>query len=83
METPLIATRFSSIGEQISHGVNGYIVNNNLQAIIEGMSVLLVNHDLRKSLSRNDMPEALLDNDSKIKQFEALTRELSQRKRSN
>jgi glycosyltransferase involved in cell wall biosynthesis len=83
MKAPLIATRFSAIDEQITHSVNGYIVDNNLQAIIEGMSILLTDHGLRRSLSRNDLPEALLDNAAKIDQFDALTKKLSEEKRSN
>lgn len=69
LERPIITTRFSSIEEQIQQGVNGHIVENNEDAIIIGMELLLKDKSYRDSLAKNSLPEILQDNDYKIEQF--------------
>lgn len=71
LEKPLIVTDFS-VREQIEHGVNGYIVENNKDAIVNGMENLLINEELRNSLAVNGLSQEILDNDYKIKQYEEL-----------
>lgn len=68
LEKPIIVTNFA-VEEQIQHGVNGYIVENNTEAIIEGMEHLLCDEKLRKSLAVNGLAPEILDNDIKIQQF--------------
>lgn len=68
LEKPIIVTNFA-VEEQIQHGVNGYIVENNTEAIIEGMEHLLCDEELRKSLAVNGLAPEILDNDIKIQQF--------------
>lgn len=75
MERPLIATRFSAIDEQITHGVNGHIVENNEEAIVEGMTLLLGDREYRESLTINGLPEKLINNSIKIQQLEDLYKE--------
>lgn len=71
LEKPIIVTNFA-VEEQIQHGINGYIVENNTEAIIEGMEHLLGDAKLRKSLAINGLAPEILDNDIKIRQFEEL-----------
>lgn len=69
LQKPLIATRFTSIDEQIQHGINGYIVDNDEMAIVEGMEYLINNRDYLESLAINGLPAALRDNTFKIRQI--------------
>ncbi|MBO4598326.1 MAG: glycosyltransferase [Bacteroidaceae bacterium] len=71
LEKPLIVTHFA-VEEQIQHGVNGYIVENNTESIIKGMERLLSDETLRKSLAVNGLAPEILDNEIKIRQFEEL-----------
>lgn len=81
LEKPIIVTHFA-VEEQITHGVNGYIVENNTDAIIEGMERLLSDETLRKSLAVNGLAPEILDNKIKIKQFEELYKEYKDTKRN-
>jgi glycosyltransferase involved in cell wall biosynthesis len=66
LERPVIATRFSGIEEQIESGVNGLIVEQNADAICEGMTSLIRDAELRERLARGGYPHALLDDDAKV-----------------
>ncbi len=76
MERPLIATRFSGITEQITEGVNGYIVENNADAIFEEFKLLLSNRELIEKTAINGLPEELLDNNRKIDRFKEMFNEI-------
>lgn len=68
----VIATRVSGVMEQLTHGVNGWIVENSESAIIDGMYELLSSSD-RMSSIRNDLyPRAITDDDEKIRMLERL-----------
>lgn len=69
LERPLIATEFSGIREQITEGVNGFIVDNNYESIIKGMEFVLKNSSLRLNSGINKMPAEILDDEFKIKQL--------------
>lgn len=81
MQRPLIATRFSAIDEQITHGVNGHIVENSEEAIVLGMELLIQDGKYRESLAINGLPALLTDNDLKLEQFELLYEEIVNEKR--
>lgn len=65
----IIATKVSGIYEQIQHGVNGWIVDNDEEKIIEGMRYLLGNKDVIQSLTNTIYPEALINDDAKIEKL--------------
>lgn len=69
LERPLIATEFSGIREQITEGVNGFIVDNNYESIIKGMEYVLKNSTLRLNSAINKMPAEIIDDDFKVKQL--------------
>jgi hypothetical protein len=62
----VIATRFSGIEEQIEHGVNGLIVEQDEGAICAGLASLICDPGLRERLARGGYPRELLDDDAKI-----------------
>lgn len=62
----IIATRVSGIDEQLTHGVNGWIVENDEDRILEGMRRLLTDNNIIRSLTNDIYPEALTDDNSKI-----------------
>jgi glycosyltransferase involved in cell wall biosynthesis len=66
MGRPVIATRFSGIGEQLVDGVNGSIVDNNEDAIYTGMRRLLTDADLRARLANDILPETIRDDEYKL-----------------
>ena len=72
MGRPVIATRFSGISEQITDGVNGMIVENNEDAIFDGMKRILTDAELRQRLTNDTLPEALIDDDRKIRLLERI-----------
>lgn len=82
MKKPIIATRFSGIDEQLTDGKNGLIVENAEDDIISGLCRLVESAELRDKLSVNGMPEALLNNDIKIAEFENLYIKLAEDKRN-
>lgn len=79
MEKPVIATQFSGINEQLCDGFNGYVVENNEEAILQKMREILANPGVLQSLNINGMPEELLSNDKKIVQFETLFHTLNKK----
>lgn len=66
LERPVIATRFSGIEEQIEDGVNGLIVEQDVDAICAGLSRLMQDPSLRERLAKGGYPDVLLDDDAKI-----------------
>lgn len=78
MGRPVIATRFSGISEQITDGVNGMIVENNDDAIFDGMKRILTDTELRERLTNDTLPEALIDDDRKIRLLERMLEDGSQ-----
>lgn len=66
LERPVIATRFAGIHEQIESGVNGLIVEQDVDAICAGMTSLLEDAELRERLAKGGYPKELLDDDAKV-----------------
>ena len=66
LERPVIATRFSGIEEQIEDGVNGLIVEQDVAAICDGLSSLILDAGLRERLARGGYPRELLDDEAKV-----------------
>lgn len=63
---PVIATRFSGIDEQIDCGVNGLIVEQEVDSICDGLTSLIRNSALRERLGRGGYPVELLDDGAKV-----------------
>ncbi len=80
---PVIATRFSGIDEQLVHGVNGLIVDNEETAIINALRTVLANPAMLESMQINGMPEMLLDNDRKIAQYEELFKTIKEKEKKH
>ncbi|WP_236971200.1 glycosyltransferase [Membranihabitans marinus] len=72
MGRPVIATEFSGIHEQITDGVNGLIVENNKEAIIEGLRKLLIDQTLIKQLTNDILPAIIKDDNLKINRLEQI-----------
>ncbi len=72
LERPLIATRFAGIEEQVTHGVNGWIVEQGVESIVAGMERLLQDPVLRSQLAHGGYPTELLHDDAKIDTLLAL-----------
>ncbi|HEX6865693.1 MAG TPA: glycosyltransferase [Caulobacteraceae bacterium] len=68
----VLATRFSGVGEQIEHEVNGLIVDNDEDAIVEGMARMLTDPALRERLAARPLPAAIADDEAKLLRLEAL-----------
>lgn len=67
----IIATEVSGIHEQLSHNINGYIVDNDYDSIIEGFKVFL-DRNLVKELSNSIYPKEIIDDDSKYINLERI-----------
>lgn len=72
MGRPVIATRFSGIAEQIGDGRGGLIVDNDLDAIVDGLRRMLTDPILRASKTNDILPEAIADDGYKIARFATL-----------
>lgn len=68
----VIATEFSGIHEQIIHGENGYIVQNNQEAITLGLKELLSDDKKINILQNTFIGSHIDDNDSKIRKLQEL-----------
>lgn len=68
----VIATEFSGIHEQIIHKQNGYIVGNNLQAIVIGLKELINNKELQLSMQNVFIGSKIDDNQAKIEKLTKL-----------
>lgn len=66
LERPVIATRFAGIEEQIQSGVNGLIVDQDVDAICDGLAMLIRDAGLRERLAKGGYPRELLDDDAKV-----------------
>ena len=80
LERPVIATRFAGIEEQIENGVNGMIVEQDVEAICDGLTFLIRDAGLRARLAQGGYPRALLDDEAKVN---ALLELMSQAKYEN
>jgi glycosyltransferase involved in cell wall biosynthesis len=69
---PVIATHFSGVEEQITDGVNGLIVENNEDAIFEGMKRILTDDEFRASLANDNLPQEIMDDDAKVETLRTL-----------
>ena len=69
---PIIATKFSGVEEQLENGVNGLIVENNAEAIYDGLKKILTDDTFRAQITNNYLPEPIVDDNFKLKQIEAL-----------
>ncbi|MGV8929948.1 MAG: glycosyltransferase [Brevundimonas sp.] len=78
----VVATHMSGVLEQISHGRNGWIVDNDEESIIAGMHHLISQPDLVRALQNHDYPEAILDDQRKILSIEHLIESSSNRHRA-
>lgn len=62
----IIATIVSGVSEQLEHGVNGWVVENDEEHIMEGMRHLLANQDVVKRLTNSIYPDAILNDYTKL-----------------
>jgi glycosyltransferase involved in cell wall biosynthesis len=69
---PVIATRFSGIGEQIGDGRGGLIVENDFDAILEGMRTMLNDDALRARMTNTALNPAIADDAGKAALFARL-----------
>lgn len=72
LSCPVLATDVSGIREQLIHGKTGWIVDNDADAIYEGLERLLRDPDLRGSLRNDEGMEAICDNNEKYEAFMCL-----------
>lgn len=72
MGKPVIATTFSGVFEQLEDGVSGVIVENDEDAIVEGMRRILTDADLRARLAAGPLNPAILDDEAKLDALERL-----------
>ena len=66
------ATDVAGIREQLTHGKTGWIVENERQAICDGLRYLLQNPEIRLSLKDSSGMDAICRNEEKYNQFFAL-----------
>ena len=69
LNCPVFATDVAGIREQLRHGETGWIVENDEQAIYEGLKYLLQNPDLVEDLRCNQGMEAVCSNEQKYAAF--------------
>lgn len=72
MGRPVIATRFSGIEEQIGDGRGGMIVENEADAILEGMRTMLNDGALRARMTNTALNPAIADDEGKAVLFAEL-----------
>lgn len=63
---PVIATEVSGIREQLIHGENGWIVENQEEAILEGFRYLLTHNEMIKKMENLIYPEEILNDKVKL-----------------
>ena len=68
----VLATDVAGIREQLTHGKTGWIVENERQAICDGLRYLLQNPEIRLSLKDSSGMDAICRNEEKYNQFFAL-----------
>jgi glycosyltransferase involved in cell wall biosynthesis len=72
LERPLLATEFSGVREQIKHGHNGYVFENNEEAIYRGVKELLNKPEEFQKTAINEMPESITSDDYKVRELSLL-----------
>lgn len=72
LNCPVLATDVAGIREQLTHGKTGWIVENNSDAICDGLRQLLADPDLRLSLKDSSGMDSICQNEKKYSQFIAL-----------
>lgn len=72
LEKPVIATRVSGVEEQLLDDSNGLVVEQDEQAIIDGLTRLITDPALRRRLATGGYPHALLDDAGKLDRLEAI-----------
>jgi glycosyltransferase involved in cell wall biosynthesis len=68
----VLTTRVSGVEEQLTHGRNGWIVENDEESIVAGLADLISNADMLARLKNDDFPPAILDDDHKLLSLERL-----------
>jgi glycosyltransferase involved in cell wall biosynthesis len=68
----VLATRVSGVAEQLAHGENGWIVENDEESIVAGLGHLLSNPDVLARLKNDDYPAPILDDEHKLLSLERL-----------
>ncbi len=68
----VVATRMSGVLEQIAHGRNGWIIDNDEDSIITGMAHLISHPDLVRSMQNCDYPREILNDEHKLLSLERL-----------
>ena len=66
---PVLATDVSGIREQLVHGETGWIVDNDTDAIYEGLKHLLLHPEVRENLRSNEGMERICSNEEKYRKF--------------
>ena len=66
---PVLATDVSGIREQLTHGETGWIVENDADAIYEGLKHLLDQPELRERLRSSEGMERICSNEEKYRAF--------------
>lgn len=69
---PVLATDVSGIREQMEHGKTGWIVENNEDAIFEGLKYLLEHSEKVSAIRSNDGIDKICDSENKIRKIEKL-----------
>lgn len=69
---PVVATKVSGIEEQLIDGETGLIVENDEDALVEGLGRIIRDNSMRAALTNDHLPAVLLDDAVKLKRLEAL-----------
>lgn len=69
LSCPVLATDVSGIKEQLIHGETGWIVNNDEDAIYEGLKYLFDNLEIVEKIRNNKGIETICENDYKYNYF--------------
>lgn len=72
MGRPVVATAVSGSNEQIQPGVNGILVENSEDAIVEGIRSIVQDGALREKITNDILPNAISDDSHKVVEFERL-----------
>ena len=59
LNKPILVTNFTTVRDQISDGVNGIIVDMNVDSIVDGLETLIKDSNLRNKLKKNLASEEL------------------------
>ena len=59
LNKPILVTNFTTVRDQISDGVNGLIVDMNVDSIVDGLETLIKDSNLRNKLKKNLANEEL------------------------